>query len=86
MLRQCNFDPTSLKRRSTGVPGSSKKEFSEETENAVVNVSQDQRGDIINEVACKHKPTEMKQQQTTGDCGEPLRGLSYANMQLCHAR
>ena len=29
MLRSCNFDPTCLKRRSSGVPGIVRKEFSE---------------------------------------------------------
>ena len=30
MLRTCNFDPTCLKRRSSGVPGLLRKEISEE--------------------------------------------------------
>merc|ERR1719273_2586129 len=32
VLRSCKFDPTCLKRRSSGVPGISKKEFSEDEE------------------------------------------------------
>ena len=75
-MRACNFDPTCLKRRSSGVPGVSKKEFSTNEECTVANNSKNEKVNISNEVVywTNHRVMEWLRSVDLSEYAPNLRG------------
>ena len=76
MLRSCNFDPTCLKRRSSGVPGMNRREFSEGDDLADTSTSQNQKSTNPNDIVywTNHRVMEWLRSVDLSEYAPNLRG------------
>ena len=87
-MRSCNFDPTCLKRRSSGVPGISKKDFSEAQEYSTENISQNRKSINPNEVVywTNHRVMEWLRSVDLSEYAPNLRGSGvHGALMVCNA-
>ena len=76
MLRTCNFDPTCLKRRSSGVPGLSNKDISANEEYSSADFPQNKKIDSPNDVVywTNHRVMEWLRSVDLSEYAPNLRG------------
>ena len=75
-MRACNFDPTCLKRRSSGVPGMNRREFSEEDDLAATSTSQNSKSTNPNDIVywTNHRVMEWLRSVDLSEYAPNLRG------------
>ena len=91
MLRTCNFDPTCLKRRSSGVPGLLRKEISEEEDYSADELATNGEENYCTEVVywTNHRVMEWLRSVDLSEYAPNLRGsgvhgalMVYHNIKL----